>query len=449
MLQRIGDFFAIQVRKVLPDSFVFAVLLTVLMAVLALLFTEHSIAALMEFWVEGLYDKSILSFGFFIIMVLCFGHVMGASALMARFFEWLSARIKTPLQVYLAITLTSLILNLINWGLAPVCALFTVELCRRVRGVDFRLACAALYSGMLIWHGGLSSSAAVLMASESTASIFIDKGIISSVIPVAETLLHPSNLLLISVTVLVLPLLIIALRPKYDARFDAALHAQPKAPTETKQPGADEKSLADRLNRTYIINLILAAPCIVGLYYRLMNEGFDLTALTLLMFIGALLLQSSPIKLVHAMRDAIKGSSDVVIQFPLFGGIMGTFIGTGLASVFAVQLLEIGDAETIPWLAFVCASIVNLFIPSGGGEWLVLGPPLLEAANTAGADIGKTIIAFAYGDSLTNLLNPFWTLTFLPIMGRLIKIETRDFMGYTVFICGVFFLIESLIIYFF
>ena len=91
--------------------------------------------------------------------------------------------------------------------------------------------------------------------------------------------------------------------------------------------------------------------------------------------------------------------------------------------------------------------MVNLFIPSGGGEWLVLGPPLLEAANSSGADVGKTIIAFAYGDSLTNLMNPFWTLTFLPIMGRLIKMNTRDFMGYPVFLCLIFFVVESLIIW--
>ena len=127
---------------------------------------------------------------------------------------------------------------------------------------------------------------------------------------------------------------------------------------------------------------------------------------------------------------------------------MGLFINTGLAELFANGLLKLASPETIPWFAFVISSVVNLFIPSGGGEWLVLGPPLLKAANIAGADAGKTIIGFAYGDALTNLINPFWTLTFLPIMSQLMNIRPKDFMGYTVFICLIFFVIESLVILF-
>ncbi|NND93388.1 MAG: short-chain fatty acid transporter [Flavobacteriales bacterium] len=450
-LQQLGDFFAIQVRKVLPDSFVFAAILTMLTMVLALTITDTDALALMKQWVAGLYSEKILTFGFFMIMILCFGFTIGDSNTMRSFFNGLSRRINSPIQVYLAITLTSLLLNLINWGLAPVTALFTVELCKRVKGVDFRLACAALYSGMLIWHGGLSSSAAVMMASESTAEVFIEAGLIDSVIPVTETLLHPLNIALILSTIIALPLLILWMRPKYDPHFDAALRIQGRKDIENvlEEHEEDDPDLtfADHLNGAYIINIVVALLALIGLYFSVSSKGFDLTALTLLMFAGALLFQSSPLRFVNVMKDAIRGSSDIVIQFPLFGGIMGIFIGSGLALIFAGQLLSVGDTESLPWLAFLCSSFVNLFIPSGGGEWLVLGPPLLEAANTAGADIGKTIIAFAYGDSLTNLMNPFWTLTFLPIMGRLIKMETRDFMGYTVFLCLVFFFLESAIIW--
>ncbi|NNC84238.1 MAG: short-chain fatty acid transporter [Flavobacteriales bacterium] len=452
LLQRLGDFFAIQVRKVLPDSFVFAIILTLVTMGLALGLTDTGALELMGQWIGGLYSPKILTFGFFMMMILCFGYTMGDSRVMRNFFHALSKRIHRPTQVYLVITLSSLILNLINWGLAPVTALFTVELCKRVKGVDFRLACAALYSGMLVWHGGLSSSAAIMMASESTASVFIDAGLIEDVIPVTETLLHPLNIALIGFTLFILPMMILWIRPAYDPHFDAALRIQGEQDNEEVLDAATQEeeshpTWADRLNRAYIINIILAVLCVVGLVLSVQNKGFDLTALTLLMLTGALLLQGSPIRFVHVMKDAIKGASDIVVQFPLFGGIMGIFIGSGLAVIFADQLLSIGDGQSLPWLAFVCSSVVNLFIPSGGGEWLVLGPPLLEAAGRSGADIGKTIIAFAYGDSLTNLMNPFWTLTFLPIMGRLIKMETRDFMGYTVFLCLVFFVFESLIIW--
>lgn len=447
-LQRLGDFFAIQVRKVLPDSFVFAGILTVLTLVLAYFLTNTGVTEILDQWVNGLYSSQILSFATFMIMILCFGYTVGDSKAMKSFFNALSKRISTPTQVYLAITITSMILNLINWGLAPVTALFTIELCRRVRGVDFRLACAALYSGMLIWHGGLSSSAAVMMASESTAKTFIENGLVDGVIPVSETLLHPLNLALIGSTLVLLPILILWMRPDYDPKFDAALQAKDEQDLLEEYPEETEpRTLADHLNHAIWINWAIAALTLTGMVISIQAKGFGLPSLTLLMLSLALIMQGTPIRFVEVMKNAIRGSSDIVVQFPLFGGIMGVFIGSGLAVIFADQLLSLGDADSLPWLAFLCSSFVNLFIPSGGGEWLVLGPPLLEAANQSGADVGKTIIAFAYGDSLTNLMNPFWTLTFLPIMGKLMELRTRDFMGYTVFLCIAFFVVESIIIW--
>ena len=125
---------------------------------------------------------------------------------------------------------------------------------------------------------------------------------------------------------------------------------------------------------------------------------------------------------------------------------MGIFTATGLGIILAKGLISLASAQTLPFFAFLTSSIVNLFIPSGGGEWLVLGEPLLLAAKMTGASMGKTIIGFAYGDALTNLINPFWTLTFLPIMGLLMDIRPKDFMGYTVLVCIFFFIIESVLI---
>jgi len=259
---------------------------------------------------------------------------------------------------------------------------------------------------------------------------------------------YPLNIALIASTLVLLPLLILWMRPEYDSKFDAALQEHKVLETLAEEDAESEPhTLADHLNNAKWINWLIAALTITGMVISIQAKGFGLPSLTLLMLSLALVMQGTPIRFVEVMRNAIRGSSDIVVQFPLFGGIMGVFIGSGLAVIFANQLLSVGDADSLPWLAFICSSFVNLFIPSGGGEWLVLGPPLLEAANRAGADVGKTIIAFAYGDSLTNLMNPFWTLTFLPIMGKLMELKTRDFMGYTVFLCLAFFMIESLIIW--
>ncbi|TFH40167.1 MAG: short-chain fatty acid transporter, partial [Chrysiogenales bacterium] len=160
MLERTGNFFAEKVRKILPDSFVFAVLLTFITVILALTMTGAGPKEIIEAWVKGVFDSDIIFFAFLMIMVLTFGFCIGVSKPFTRFFNWLVRFIKKPWQVYFFLVILSILLMLVNWGLAPVLAILAVEICKRVKGVDYRVAIAAFYSGLLVWHGGMSSSAA-------------------------------------------------------------------------------------------------------------------------------------------------------------------------------------------------------------------------------------------------------------------------------------------------
>ena len=372
-----------------------------------------------------------------------------------KLFNGLVKLVNKPWQVYISIAILSMIMMLLNWGLAPVVALYAVEVCKRVKGVDFRLACAALYSGMLVWHGGLSASAPLMMATEDTAKVFIEKGIIKQVIPITESLLIPLNLVLIIVCFITLPIVILLLKPsKVDEEFDGAIqYEKVHGPVVDQAANPAEKpktsrSPADWLNESPIISIILFLLCIIGSIGIIKARGFNLASLALLMLAIGLLLHYRPINYVNTMKTAIKSTSDIILQFPLFGGIMSIFIATGLAVIFAKGLVGFASAQTLPFFAYLSSAIVNLFIPSGGGEWLVLGTPLLEAARMSGASTGKTVMAFAYGDAITNLINPFWTLIFLPIMGHVMSIRPRDFMGYTMLICIIFFIIESVLILF-
>lgn len=455
MLKNIGNFFAEKVSKILPDSFVFAILLTFVTLLLAKFFAGAETQEIFSAWIKGVFDKDIIFFAFLMIMVLTFGFSIGVSKPFFMFFNWLVKVISKPWQVYFFLVILSILFMLVNWGLAPVMAILAVEICKRVKGVDYRVAIASFYSGLLVWHGGLSSSAALMMATEETAQTFIEKGIITNIIPVSETLLVPTNFALIAAVLIALPILVLLLRPsQVDEAWDPAIQYEKTfGPVQDQEPEAatapkTKQSPAEWLNNSPIVSIFLFLMAMIGFLGIMKVKGFNLGALTFLMLAFGILFHWRPINYVNTMKQAIMGSSDIVLLFPLFGGIMGLFIDTGLAQLFADALLKLATQETLPWFSFVISSIVNLFIPSGGGEWLVLGPPLLKAANIAGADVGKTIIGFAYGDALTNLINPFWTLTFLPIMGQLMTIRPRDFMGYTVFICLIFFVIESAIILF-
>lgn len=453
MLERMGGFFADKVRKILPETFIVAIIFTILAILLAAVIAGAGPMDIVESWVLGVFDPEILSFAILMIMILTFGFTIGVSPPFVRFFNWLAKLIKKPWQVYFFLTIISIVLMLINWGLAPVLAILAIEICKRVKGVDYRLAIAAFYSGLLVWHGGLSSSAALMMATRTTAQSFVDRGIISDIIPVSSTLLSSTNFVLIASVVVLLPVLVLFLRPKkVDEKWDPAVQYEKKygKPGDfimpDTPPDKSKMSSVDKLNNSPVLSIFLFLLCILGFAGIIMAEGFNLAAIAFLMLGLGVLLQWRPTKFLETMKGAITGSAEIVILFPLFGGVMGIFSHTGLATVFAEGLLNFANEVTLPWFSFVIASIINLFIPSGGAEWLVVGPPVLEAATMVGADTGKTILGFAYGDALTNLINPFWTLTFLPIVGQLMNIKPRDFMGYTALICLIYFVIFSVII---
>ncbi len=453
MFKKIGDFFAEKVSKILPDTFVFAIILTIATFIFALGYSNLGFKEILGAWGKGFFDRDIIMFAFLLIMGLTFGYCFGISPPFKKLFGILAGLVKKPWQAYLSIVLFSMVLMLLHWGLAPVLALFTVELCKKVKGLDYRLASAATYSGMLVWHGGLSSSSAHMMATESTAQGFIDAGLIQGVIPVTETLHIPLNYALIAACFIILPTIILLLQPKkVDEKWDTALQWEKNemsslSPESTsRQVDEQKKSFADWLNNSPIISILFGALCFISGLGILILKEYNLAVLVLISLALALWFHWRPISFVNTVKDSIRGSADIVLQFPLFGAIKGLFITAGLAVAIAEGLTNIADAQTLPFFSFLTSSIVNIFIPSGGGEWIILGAPLLEAAKMVEASAGKVIIAFAYGDALTNLINPFWTLAFLPILGRLMDIRPRDFMGYAVFICIIFFIIESAII---
>lgn len=457
MLERTGVFFAEKVKKILPDTFIVALIFTIIAIILAIVITGAGPMLIIESWVQGVFDPEILTFALLMIMILTFGYTIGVSPAFVRFFNRLARLIRKPWQVYFFLTLISISLMLINWGLAPVLAILAVEICKRVKGVDYRVAIASFYSGLLVWHGGLSSSAALMMATRETAQSFVDRGIIAAIIPVSETLLTTTNFILIASVVIFLPLLVLFLRPRdVDDRWDPAIQYEKRFGKPGDYISFDGVSKAElkklpaveRLNNSPLMSIFLFALCMIGFLGIMLATGFNLAAIAFLMLGFGVLLQWRPTRFIETMKVAITGSTEIVILFPLFGGVMGIFANTGLATAFAGGILTLATESTIAWFSFVIAAIVNLFIPSGGAEWLVVGPPVLEATNLLGADPGRTIIGFAYGDALTNLINPFWTLTFLPIVGQLMDIKPRDFMGYTALICLVFFVIFSVIILF-
>ena len=184
------------------------------------------------------------------------------------------------------------------------------------------------------------------------------------------------------------------------------------------------------LNRFWPISWMLAGALLFGIWRFIDVRGFGslgLDEIIMIMFAAGLVLHGSPVAYMHAATNAARGCSGIMIQFPLYAGIMALMVASGLMAQIAEFFVEIGDERTMPLLSFVSAAIVNIFVPSGGGQWIIQGPIALESGLSAGVPPGRMIMAVAYGDELTNMLQPFWALPLLAITG----VKARDIVGYT------------------
>lgn len=453
MLERLGNSFSDKIERWLPDSLVFAFILSIIAFVLALVLTPTTPFQAVEGWYKGFW--LMLEFAMQMVLILALGFCIGRSDPVAKLFDKLANLIKTPITAYVTMSLVSLVLVFINWGLAPVAGLFALEVSRRVKNIDYRMACASVYVALIPWHGGFSASAPLMMNTANNA--FIQQGVVSGIIPTSATLGSTVNIVLIILSFILIPILVLLMAPKTPKeKFNTTSIVEAAAAAEAAKAGVDtipqrklSLSPADILENSWLLNLIIVVTgliIIIPYFAKSGINGINLNTVNFLFLMLGLALHYTPRNYINAMKEAITGAADIVLQFPFYAGIMGICMFSGLSVVIANWFASFANAVTFPWFAFVTSSIVNLFIPSGGGEWMVLGPSLLNAAETIGAPVGKTIIAFAYGDALTNLINPFWTLAFLPVMGKLMNIRARDFMGYSVLTCLIFFVIISVVL---
>ena len=280
-------------------------------------------------------------------------------------------------------------------------------------------------------------------------NFLIKANILSETIPTTITLLGPMNIVVTIALIVLLPLLVYSMRPKGDdiEEFkDLAVDGAAGAKTMTVAEEAESlrlpvKNFSDMLNYSWVITLII---CIGGVYYLVWHfatNGFDvnLNIMNFLFIMLGMIFHKNPFRYVIAMKRACSNVSGIVLQFPFYAGIMGIMIHTGLGKAIAMWIAGGATIGTYPFICFLVAGFVNLFVPSGGGEWAVVGPTIVEAAKTLGAGlspdqlthfIAKSSMAVGYGDSWTNMIQPFWTLAFMPVIAAGTKMQARDIMGF-------------------
>ncbi|HLR12740.1 MAG TPA: TIGR00366 family protein [Burkholderiaceae bacterium] len=406
------------VERYLPDPYIFVLLLTIIAAIAAMAVEQTGPVDLMRMWGDGFWG--LLTFAMQMLLVLLTGHMLASTPLVKGLLARLAGTANSAGGAIILVTVVSLIASWINWGFGLVVgALFAKEIARQVR-VDYKLLVASAYSGFLIWHGGLAGSVPLTIATEGHFAQD-DMGIIGT----GDTIFAFFNLALVVVLFVVVPLVNrLMLPPENESVYvDPKLLEEPEA-----DPTLTVDRPADRLENSKVIAWIVGFAGLAYLFdYYLIKQGtLNLNVVNFTFLMLAVVLHGTPRRFLISLSEAIKGGGGIVIQFPFYAGIMAIMIQSGLAATLSEWLVSFATETTLPFWTFLSAGIVNMFVPSGGGQWAVQSPVVISAVQALDADMARAAMAVAWGDAWTNMLQPFWALPVLAIAG----LKAKDIMGY-------------------
>jgi short-chain fatty acids transporter len=429
VISRITSFFLYLFERITPDPFIFAIILTFLTALLALLFApKNSPDILLGSWYKGLFD--ILAFAFQMVLVLVTGYALSNSKPVRRLLHFLAGFATTPRRAVVIIILVVMVTSFLNWGCGLVVAgLLAREIAKRIR-IDFGWLVAAAYTGWIIWASGFSSSIALAQATKGSNLNQVQK-VTGQVLSLGDMIFAPFNLVPVLVLVVVLPLLYCWIQPAESdvvAADSQRLAAEDRAPEENKEGPV---TIAHWLEYAWIINLVLVIAGLAALGVTWSKAGgvsLDINSVIFLFLIAGLLLHWTPIAYVKAFNNAARVTGPLILQYPFYGGIMGLMTTTGLADVVSKAFVSFSNAHTLPFWNYVASLLISLFIPSGGGHWAVQGPFAVPAAVQLHSSLAANAMAVAMGEQVTNMIQPFWALPVLAIAG----ISLRRVMGFTV-----------------
>ena len=423
-------------RRYTPDPFVIAILLSAFVVLLATWRTDNDFTFIVNAWGNGFWQ--LAEFTLHMAMILLGGFVVAKSSPVQRGLSLLISTLKSPVQAVLFCTFAAIIASWINWGFGLVIGgVVALQVAQRMPQVSFRVLVASSYSGFIVWHGGLSGSIPLSLNSDQPSNLAIKYLEGGSAIPLSQTLFSPINLIALGGLLVILPILnVLFLRWPLTSEAgtkDESPHLSALQQRETTCAGSPLQATDSKQDSPWIEDSYLTAVVLGGLgvfYVYLLVAGgkfqLNLNSINFVLLVLGLALHGTPRAFMQSVNEAAPKIAPILIQYPLYAAIMAVLKESGLANQMAELFVSFSSKETFPLMTFYSAGLINLFVPSGGGQWAVQAPIVLPAATELGADIPKTIMAVAWGDAWTNMLQPFWAVPLLSIAGLSIK----DIIGF-------------------
>ena len=428
------------VQKFLPDPFLFALLLSAIVFILGIALNHETPLSMIQHWGSGFWG--FLAFSMQMVLVVVLGNCLANAPVFKKLMTRLASIPKTPKQAIMFCTLVAGIACMIQWGFGLVIgAVFAREVAKKVRGVDYRLLIASAYSTFMLT---VPTSSIILKAASNPEELAITSGgALTEVVAMTRTAYSPVTLITLAIMCIGLIVLNAAMHPSPEETFcidtKAIEEDEKRMAAEEAAEKLDKKNMtpAERLENSIIISMVVGIAGLVYVVWYFATNGFSMNIdiMNFMLFMLGILLHKTPIAYVRALGNAVKSSAGIILQFPFYAGIVGMMTtananGVSLAAIMTEGIVSMASKTTYPLFTFLSAALVNMFGPSAGGQWGVQAPVMFPAGQRLGVDPAITTVALTWGDTWTNMIQPFWALPALGIAG----LKVRDIMGYCVMV---------------
>jgi short-chain fatty acids transporter len=431
-------------EKYIPDALVIVWILSIITFIMALIWGDVGPAKAVQAWGNGFW--ALLAFGMQMCLIMMTGYILACSPPVRWLLNGISswANKDKPWQAIMIMALFSMIIAWFNWGLSLIAsAMLALYIAKNNPKVDYRLLVAAAYLGLgCTWHAGISASAPLLV--NTPDNFLIKGGYLTETISTAQTLFTPFNLILLIIIIVVVTILMSLMHPSEEETFKVTPELMQKLKLYESPPKpAEFKTFSSWANWWWGWNVIIAIAGFSWLGWKVGQVGvyktINLDNINLFFLMLGVLFHWRPWSFLKATEDAGKAVWGIIIQFPFYAGIFGLFKFTALATVFTKAFVTVSSGNTFLLFEYWYAGLLNYLIPSGGSEWAVTAPYLLPAAQQLGVAANKAVVAYAWGDMMTDMIQPFWAIAMLAVA----KLEFREIMGWLLLVFFVYFVITS------
>ena len=413
---------------------------------------------LLNYWEDGIWDSGLMVFAMQMMLMLVLGHTLALTKPVNYIISIAVKKCNNTANAAALVTLLTVMVGLFNWGLGLIFgAIFARKVAEHATKqnlkINYPIIGAAGYSALLVWHGGLSGSSLSKVAEPGHI-----KTMMTGIIPESQLALLPTqisywetvgssmNIFVMILLVIVLPFSMYWIGKKSNSETISIDVKNESESFPKVNVGAEKLDYSKWFSLVFglIVLFYITYKVIIDYNYDFL-KFFNPNNINLLLFALAITLHKSIFHFLKALDEAIGGASGILIQFPLYFGIMGIMKSSGLVNEIADFFVSISSESSYPIYTFFSAGLVNIFVPSGGGQWAVQGPIIIQSAMEIGISLPKSIMALAYGDQLTNMLQPFWAL---PLLG-ITRLKAKEILPYTLFmmIIGMVIYLLGLIIF--